>query len=131
MDAKALYSQINTLFATKHYEEIKPLLLSYKEITEKDNALATIFYLCGIYEKERDAGDDSLFTKVNSVDELLERYTCLKFLLRRLDFGVSDNGIDELYRFLSEYHVSSYELVAAVNFVVVNKDKVWKEIKGL
>lgn len=130
MDVKEIQSQVNKLLATHQYDSIKSHLLSYKSITEKNNNLATVFYLCNVYEKEKEAGIDTLFSKVSTMEELLLRHTGLKFLLRRLDFDLSDAGVDELHRFLSEYRVSSYELVMTVNFGVVHKDKVLKVIKG-
>lgn len=131
MDAKELKAQIDILFAGRQYDEIEPLLSSNREIVKNDNVLATVIYLLHyVYQKEKEAGIETIFSKVNTVKELIERYTCLKFLLRRLDFDLSEDGANTLHRFLSEQRVSSFELITAVNFSVVHKDKVWREIKG-
>ena len=128
-DAKQLKEQVNTLLHTHRYDEIKTLLLSYKDTTEHDNTLAAVCYLCTIYDQEKAAGQDTVFSKVDSVDELLERYTILKFYLRRIDFDVMDDSLDAFYQFLSQSRISSYELLRVIDFSVVHKEKVLRLIK--
>lgn len=130
LDPKGIKAIIDILLEKHQYEEIEPLMRSNKESVKKDNDLATIVYLCELYKKEKAAVKDTVFSKVSTVEELIERYTSLKFLLRRLDFGVSDCGVDDLYLFLHKNQVSPYELTMMVDFSVVHKDRVWKEIKG-
>lgn len=132
MKIQTIKEQINFLISHGEYDDIKSLLLSNKELTEHDNDLATICYLCTIYEKEKAAGQATIFSKVSNIEELLERYTCLKFYLRRIDFDIlgGEDEWKEFYFFLSSNQVSSYELLTVIEFSVVNKDKVIKEIKG-
>ena len=63
------------------------------------------------------------------MDELLERYTILKFYLRRIDFDVMDDSLDAFYQFLSQSRISSYELLRVIDFSVVHKEKVLRLIK--
>ena len=131
MRIQELKQQVDKLIADGDYDNIKSLLLSYKEITEHDNDLAMTCYLCTVHEQEKEAGQDSVFAKVPNMRALLERYTALKFYLRRIDFDVIDNeGMTSFYQFISQNQVSSYELLRAVDFSVVNKDKVLRKIKG-
>lgn len=130
MDGLKLKHQVNRLIAGGDYDSIKPLLLSYKDITEHDNDLAMTCYLCTIHEQEKTAGQESVFAKVDSVDALLERYTALKFYLRRMDFDVADGDMDSFYQFLSEQRISSYEMLRVIDFSVVHKSKVLQMIKG-
>ncbi len=127
MDANQLRRQVNDLLQNGKYDDIKPLLLSYKDTTEYDNDLAMVCYLCTIHEREKEAGQPTLFTKITDVDELLERYTALKFYLRRIDFDVLDE-LESFYQFLLQNQVSSYELLRAIDFGVVNRDKVLRVI---
>lgn len=116
-------------FLKEHrYDNIKSFLLSAKESVEKNNDLATVCYLCTIYDKEKAAGQPTIFSKVSDMEELLERYTKLKFYLRRIDFDVIDS-LDEFYQFLSQKQVSSYELLTVIEFSVVHKDKVLQTIQ--
>lgn len=78
-DSLQLKKQINDLLVAQKFDDIKRLLLSYKDITEHDNDLATICYLCTVYELERNMEQLTIFSKVCNVDELLKRYTTLKF----------------------------------------------------
>lgn len=130
MDTEQLKAQVNHLIVLHQYDEIKPLLLANKDTTEHDNMLSMTCYLCTVYEKEQEAGGLSIFDKVSNVEELIERYTRLKFFLRRIDFDLIDDGLEDFYSFITQWKVSSYELLAAIDFGVVHKDKVLKVIKG-
>ena len=130
MNTMTLYTQVNTLLCEHRYDEIKPLLLEYKEATEHDNTLAMTCYLCTVHEREQEAGQPSIFSKVSDTDELIDRYTRLKFFLRRIDFDLLDEGLEDFYTFITQWKISSYELLAAIDFGVVHKEKVLKVIKG-
>ena len=127
MDANQLRRQVNDLLQNGKYDDVKQRLLSNKDTTEHDNDLAMVCYLCTIHEREKEAGQPTLFTKITDVDELLERYTALKFYLRRIDFDVLDE-LESFYQFLLQNQVSSYELLRAIDFGVVNRDKVLRVI---
>lgn len=127
MDARQLRQQVDRLLRDREYDSIKTRLLSNKDTTEHDNDLAMICYLCTIHEREKEAGQPTLFTKIADVDELLERYTALKFYLRRIDFDILDE-LESFYQFLLQNQVSSYELLRAIDFGVVNRDKVLQVI---
>lgn len=130
MSIQELKQQVNRMIAGKEYDDIKPLLLSHKDMTEHDNDLAMVCYLCTIYEQEKAAGCDVIFSKVSDMEELLERYTGLKFYLRRIDFDVMGNQMDAFYEFLTQNRISSYELLRVIDFCAVNKEKVLQTIRG-
>lgn len=127
MDADQLKQQVNDLLKNGKYDDIKPLLLSYKDTTEHDNDLAMVCYLCTICEREKAAGEQVLFSKISDMDELLDRYTALKFYLRRIDFDVLDE-MESFYQFLLQNQISSYELLRVIDFSIVNRDKVLRMI---
>lgn len=129
MDALQLKRQVDEMIAEGRYEDIKDTLLTYKDTTEHDNDLAMVCYLCTIYEQEKAAGQETLFSKVSDMEELLRRYTALKFYLRRIDFGVMDEA-ELFYQFLSQNRVSSYELVRAMDFGVVHRERVLQMMNG-
>ena len=130
MNGRRLREQIEVRWQEGRYNEIKSLLLQYKEITERDNDLATVCYLCTIFEQEKEAGQMTLFEKVSGMEELLERYTILKFYLRRIEYDVMDGQMEEFYHFLLQNQISQYELLRVLDFSVVKKDKVLRCIKA-
>ncbi len=130
MDIPELKKQIDRLLADAGYDQIKPLLLSHKAMTERDNDLATVCYLCTIYEQEREAGQDVIFSKISCMRELLERYTKLKFYLRRIDFDIMDSSRNDFDQFLVQNRISSYELLRVIDFSIIHKDKVLRAVKG-
>ncbi len=130
MDAGSLTEKINTLLRNHEYDRIKETLLEYKDITEHNNDLATVFYLIRIYEQEKAAGQKPLFEKTGTVSGLLERYTILKFYLRRMDFDVIGESMQDFYSYMTTNQVSAYELMTVMEYSVVHKDKVLKIIRG-
>ncbi len=98
MNAEKLTKQVNELFRSHEYDDIKPLLLSYKDLTEHNNSLAMVCYLCTIHEREKESGQPTIFSKISDIEELLQRYTALKFYLRRIDFNMLDD-VEMFYRF--------------------------------
>lgn len=72
-----------------------------------------------------------MFEKTADVDAVIERYTILKFYLRRIDFDVMDDDIRAFQKFLMQNEVSSYELLTVIRFSIVNEEKVLNWIKGV
>lgn len=129
MDLEIVYRQMDEFLAANQYDRIILLLIQYGELTKNTNKLAIIYYMCVIYLKEKEAGVETILSKIGTVEELVTRYRRLKFLLYRLDYGVSDDGVESLYRFLVEQRVSAYELTAMVDYCAVHKDEVWRAIR--
>lgn len=130
MNAELLIKKIDELITAKAYDQIKELILKYKHISEKNNDIATLFYLLPIFEKEKAAGQKTIFDKVENTEQLLDRYTRLKFYLRRMDFDVIGNGMQDFLQFWLDEEVSAYELKIVMDQCVVHKEKVWSLIKG-
>lgn len=131
MNTNLLKKKIDELCAIHSYDQIEDVLLEYKNITEHDNDLATVYYLMGIYKKEKAAGQKTILDKTGSVLALLERYTILKFYLRRIDFDVIGESLQAFYQFMIQNEVSAYELLTVIEYSVVHKEKVRKVIQGI
>lgn len=131
MNTNLLKKKIDELCAIHSYDQIEDVLLEYKNITEHDNDLATVYYLMGICKKEKAAGQKTILDKTGSVLALLERYTILKFYLRRIDFDVIGESLQDFYQFMIQNEVSAYELLTVIEYSVVHKEKVRKVIQGI
>ena len=127
---QTLKEQINTLFAEGRYEEVEQLIAANEKKVMNDNDIVTLYYLFRVYKQEKAAGKQTLFEKTDNVDGLLTRYTKLKFYLRRLDFDVMDEGLDDFFAFISENQISVYEIVVVTRYSVVHKEKVMQMIEG-
>lgn len=130
MNTELLRKKVDELCQAHEYDQIEKALLEYKDITEHDNDLATIYYLIGIYKQEKAAGKKTILEKASSVADLLERYTILKFYLRRIDFDIVGESLQDFYQFMVQNEVSVYELLTVIEYSVVHKEKVRKAIQG-
>lgn len=119
--------QINDKFRKKEVKDIRLFLQKNMDIIKHDNDLMVVWYLGIVVEREMKLGQKNIFEKVNSLEELLERYRRLKFYVRRIEYDVFDN-IGEFFSFLSEQSVSEFELMGIVDSCVYDKEEVWKKI---
>ena len=127
---QTLKEQINTLYEEGRYDEMEQFIVANEKTVMHDNDIVTLYYLLPVYKQEKAAGKRTLFEKADNVNDLLQRYTKLKFYLRRLDFDIMDGGLDEFYAFISGNQISVYELVTAIRYSVVHKEKVMQIIEG-
>ena len=130
MNAELLKEKIDGLCQVHAYDQIEETLLEYKDITKHDNDLAIVYYLMEIYKHEKTAGMKTVLEKTGSVTSLLERYTILKFYLRRIDFDIVGESLQDFYQFIVQNEVSVYELLTVIEYSVVHKEKVRKVIQG-
>ena len=131
MNAELLRGKVDELCQQHAYDQIEAVLLQYKEITENDNDLAMVYYLMKIYTQEKASGLNTVLEKTGSVSALLERYTILKFYLRRIEFDIIGEGLRDFYQFIALNQVSAYELLTAMEYSVVSKEKVRKIIQRI
>lgn len=130
MDLETVYRKMDEFLVSGQYDEIILLLNRCEELAKNNNTLVIIYYMCAIYLKEKEAGTETILSKIGTMEELVTRYKRLKFLLYRLDYGVSDDGAESLCRFLVEQRVSPYELTTMIDYCAVHKDRVWGAIRN-
>lgn len=122
--------QINELMAAGRHEEIRKILLANRKTSKHAVDLKTLFHLIPVCDQEKNAGQPTLFEKTKDLETLMERYTKLKFYLRRIEFGIMDDGMSEFKEFLALNAVSAYELLAAIQYNVLDQEKVLKVVQG-
>lgn len=123
MDKKTLREQIDASFLAKRYDEIERLLTQNKEVAKSDRDLLRLYYMLPIYTAEKEAGQQTIFSKVSGLEELLEREVRLKFYLRRIAFDILDDE-NEFYRFCRQNKVSLAELFMVAYCNAVHREKV-------
>ena len=113
------------MIGNKQIEQILPFLQKNMDVIKYDNELMVVWYLGMMTQKEIVAGEQSVFEKENSLEELLTRYEELKFYLRRIEFDVMEDT-NAFYAFLLEKNISEYELIGMIDSVNYDKAKVRK-----
>ena len=130
VNAELLREKVDGLCRQRAYDQIETILLQYKDITEHDNDLAMVYYLMKIYKQEKAAGQKNILEKTGSISALLERYTILKFYLRRIEFDVIGESLQDFFRFIAHNEVSVYEFLTVMEYSVVSREKVRRIIQG-
>lgn len=131
MNRDELREEIEELLRTGAYDRIEDTLMQYKDISLYDSDLATVYYLMAIYKMEKEAGRRIFLENVDSVSALLERYTILKFFLRRIDFGLIEEGLQDFRQYITQNRVSAYELLTIIDYSAFNKQAVLTKIQNI
>lgn len=129
MSALEIREQFNELLQTGRYMEIRKLFDLYADIVGRKNDLAIARLMFSVFEQEKEEGKKGLYEKVESLDEIVNRYTKLMFYLRRFEFDIMDSNIDEFNRFLKTNQISSQELFAVMYCGNINREKVLQIIQ--
>lgn len=124
-----LKERFDQLLSGRQYDEIRTLLLTDKQIIDEINDLAIARVMLSVCDQEKEAGQQILFDKVNSLEELVRRYRILTFYLRRLEFDIMDDGMEAFNQFLSMHRVSLQELFAVMYCGNIDKEKVLQIMK--
>lgn len=125
MDSKyaaAAVGKIDELLQKGEWDKISEWL--HGDVKKINAALYTVWLLWCVCTEEERNGMRPVFAKVRSIDELMQRYDRIKFLLQRIDFGYPDDGTDALREYVRKNDVSSFELMKHIEINVVNQQKV-------
>lgn len=128
MDRQSLREQVNDLLSRKECDEAEKLLTSYMEVAKSDRDLLKVYYMIPVCTAEKEAGQRTLFTKVSSVEELVERETKLKFYLRRIAFDILEDD-KPFYEYCMQKQVSLPELFIVAYCNAVHREKVQEFIQ--
>ena len=124
-----LKERFDQLLSGGQYDEIRTLLQTDKQIIDEINDLAIARVMLSVADQEKEAGQQTVYDKVNSLEELVRRYTILMFYLRRFEFDIMDDSMAAFRQFLSMNHVSLQELFAVMFCGTCDKEKVLQIIK--
>lgn len=122
-DIQWLKNYINVCLQKGAFEELVKILQEKRSIVKEDNDLSNLYYLSGVYEKERQIGNITLYKK--DLKETLEVFYELQRRIRRLEWW-EDYELQEIYFYMIEKKLSVYELQWAIETTCVDKTKVWR-----
>ena len=113
MNRQSLKEKVDELLSQQKCDEVENLLSENREVVKSDRELLQIYYLLPVCATEREAGEHTLFTKVSSVGELVERET----------FDILDDE-DEFCDYCIQKRVSLPELFIVAYCNAVHREKV-------
>lgn len=123
MNRENMRMKVDELLSMGKCDDVERLLMENCDIAKSDRELFRIYYLIPVCTAEREGGERTLFSKVSSVDALMERETRLKFYLRRIAFDLLDDE-EEFYQYCSENQISLAELFIVAYCNAIHKEKV-------
>ena len=97
----------------------------------QDEEYFVLFYiLFRIWEEERQAGTADIFSSPlgHDPDTLLEHYTQIKLCLRRFEYQMADEILDEAIQYFNAYQVSPYALYRIAQFACIKPSAAFCEL---
>ena len=107
------------------YQRIQEYLRKGRKWVKRDNDLATLYYMAGIWEKESQKGKVTVYKR--TIQETVEPFYELQRRVRRLEWW-DDYEKQEIFNYMMEQELSVYELQRAVETACVDKKKVWRRL---
>ncbi len=123
MDRECLRTKVDELLSGKECDRVEKLLTENFDVAKSDRDLLRVYYLIPVCTAEKENGQRTLFSKVTSVEALVEREMRLKFYLRRIAFDLLEDE-EEFYRYCGQNQVSLPELFIIAYCNAVHREKV-------
>jgi len=121
--------EIDVLFEQKEYEKIWQILEYNRDEITLDSDLSLFYYLVELYNAEKNNQlEFTIFTKSQCIQDVIGRFTELKFKVRRIEFDLPD-ALKEFYIFVVENHISALAIYKSVYFACINTELVLNRIK--
>lgn len=115
---------IQKLLQARYYDEAYQLFQEYYPRVKKDASILMMDRIFEIYIQEKEAGLRSLFLSAGTWETAISHYTNVKFLLRRIDFNLSESLQAEILQYIKQYQVSRPFLEVVLEASILNKRKV-------
>lgn len=125
--ADAFVDKVAELILTGEYDAIEQYL-NLDGPARINSILYIVHQLHSVYKEEKCRGIQTIYSKVSNLQQLMERFDKLKFLLTRIDFGYAEEDMGELSEFVNTNKVTAIELLKQVELNTVHTDKVIEKI---
>lgn len=122
-DIQWLKEYVDICMHKGNFVELVKTLRENRSVIKEDDDLSNLYYLSGVYEKEKQTEKITLYKE--NMEETLEVFHELQRRVRRLEWW-EDYSPQEIYLYMIERKLSVYELQWAVETTCVDKAKVWR-----
>ncbi len=127
--SRMLAEQLKKLIADGNWKEIAAIIDSYRTAGRKSSDLEVIGILKDIYEHEHKAnGRAAFFEKCTDFQAIYEKYTAVRFLLRRLELRMEEECYSELKDAMIQRDISCEALIDITSHAVIDKEFVMKKL---
>lgn len=117
------------LIEQNEFAAVEMVLEKASELKVKLTELSVVGHILKIIKREKELSGHSLFCEgCHSYAELIEKYTEIKFGLRRLEYGISQED-SLLERWYAEEKLSKECITYMIDHCIYEKDNVRKKIK--
>lgn len=128
--SEELALEVRNLICTGNWDEVKKIIQAYPKHQMKNSMLEMYGIMSDIYQKEKQEHiDEGFFWGLSGWEEIYQKYITVRFLLRRMEMGMSESEYMELIVALKKGIVSCDAVIIMVLHSVLNKKTVLLKIE--
>lgn len=125
-----LANQLKHLISCGEWNTVCSIIEQYRKGNMKDSTLEMIGIMSDIWKKEQQKGvKQGFFEGLSSYEDIYEKYITVRFLLRRIELNITEEGTKEALETIKKEGVSCEAMILMVLYGSVKKDKVLQKIQ--
>lgn len=127
---KKFDERLYNLVDSGHLNEAREIVFTYIQQYQNAENFVILFILFKIRDAELASGEPDIFSSPagSSVSDLIKHYTLIKFYLRRYEYDMPNEAVDEAFRYFTDNKVSVNALYKIAEFACVDRISVYQRL---
>ena len=127
--SETLAKKVEEFIVMQNWAAVGQIMQSYRSGGRKSSLLESLEILYQIYFKETEANVNcSFFENCLDFESIWEKYSSIRFLLRRMELNLEEEAFSELVHAIRKQQISCEALVEIILHAVVDKKEVLRKV---
>lgn len=128
--SKALAEEVKQMLGSGNFRDAVATIQAYKKTGRKDSELELLAVMCDIIRLEEQYHvEKSFFSGISGYENIYEKYTTIRFLLRRMELDFPAEEYEELTHAIRKNEISYEAITMIMLHSTIDKVRVLKELE--
>lgn len=128
--SKALAEEVKQMLGSGNFRDAVATIQAYKKTGRKDSELELLAVMCDIIRLEEQYHvEKSFFSGISGYENIYEKYTTIRFLLRRMELDFPAEEYEELTQAIRKNEISYEAITMIMLHSTIDKVRVLKELE--
>lgn len=128
--SKALAEEVKQMLGSGNFRDAVATIQAYKKTGRKDSELELLAVMCDIIRLEEQYHvEKSFFSGISGYENIYEKYTTIRFLLRRMELDFPAEEYEELPQAIRKNEISYEAITTIMLHSTIDKVRVLKELE--
>lgn len=128
--SKALAEEVKQMLGSGNFRDAVATIQAYKKTGRKDSELELLAVMCDIIRLEEQYHvEKSFFSGISGYENIYEKYTTIRFLLRRMELDFPAEEYEELTQAIRKNEISYEAITTIMLHSTIDKVRVLKELE--